>query len=176
MYTALRAAAVAALLLASALSSPAQDTNRLRSETTANVLWQWDNNPRSCLAALSYASTNRGEALSRLKGGQRHNRNVQRLYEVAAASLPDFWMIVATASNSGANFDEARVNINWQFSNNVTSLHNARRMWRSGHQIHALYELLQGQRHNVGVMNLYRACFRQDRERLFRIVNEILGN
>jgi hypothetical protein len=152
------------------------DDNRLRQDTAINVVWQWDNNPTTCRDALNYVETDKGVALNRLKDGQKHNKPVQTLYEVAQSRLPDFWDIVAMTSYAPADFSGATVNLNWQYSNNLTSLDNADREWRTNvRKYKALYELLSGQKHNVNVMNQYRACYARDANSLFAIVQRILG-
>lgn len=152
------------------------DDNRLRADTIANVAWQWDNNPTSCRLALQYAHTDAGRALNNLKSGQSHNPGVQNLYGVAHSRLGDFWDIVATTTYGSPNFDDATINLNWQYSNNLGSMDAADREWRINRRKYsALFELLTGQRHNTGVMHQYRACYAADANRLFGIVRRILG-
>jgi hypothetical protein len=152
------------------------DDNRLRQDLVIHVGWQWDNHPTSCREALGFAHDERRRALDNLKQGQCHNPYVQQLYEVAHARLTDFWDVVATTNYGQPNFEEARYpHLNWQYENNLGSLSAAEREWRRGRKYSALYELLTGQRHNTGVMHLYRACYAADAARLFGIIRLILG-
>jgi hypothetical protein len=172
----LRVAFIVVVSIFSPLLSQAQDLARLRRESIANLVWQWDNNPASCRKALGLSVTDSSQALAALQEGQAHNAGVRDLYRVSWLRLGDFWFIVASASNSRADFDSARVNINWQFAHNLGSLDSARQAWRAGNRIKAIHALLEGQAHNLSTLNLYRACFRDDRARLFVIVNEVLGS
>lgn len=152
-----------------------QDDNRLRQDLAHNALWQWDNNSTSCTNALSWSQYNGTTALNHFLRGQAHNPHVQNVYRVAYSRLSDFWHIVATVTGAGANFGEARAHLNWQYSNNLNSLDRAEREWRWGRRYTAFGFLASGQRHNPGVLSLYRACFRDDANQLFGIVRSILG-
>lgn len=155
--------------------SSLQDDNRLRQDLANNALWQWDNNATSCTNALSWSQYNGATALNHFLSGQAHNAHVQNIYRVAYSRLPDFWHVVATVTGAAANFGEARANLNWQYSNNLSSLDRADREWRWGRRYTAFGFLASGQRHNPGVLSLYRACFRDNANHLFGIVASILG-
>jgi hypothetical protein len=154
----------------------ANDANRLRQEVTENLLWQWQNHPDSCISAIDRAEGDPKGALRALQFGQDHNRRAKQLYSIAASELPDFWNVVATASTRPTSFDEARVNINWQYEKNLTSLQNTRTWWNRGRPLAALANLLRGQQHNLEVMALYRSCYRDDRPTLFKIVDDVIGH
>lgn len=118
--------------------------------------------------------------------GQRHNPPAQQSYRdcrVQSASLWRFWERVPRAAyGRPSDYGAAAVNIAWQRQANPESVANAHASWASASavpepdartffSITAMYYLLIGQRHSADAMQLYRACFRDDANRLFTLVS-----
>lgn len=164
-----------AILLFFSVFAPNIASAELRQEFVTNLVWQWDNNTESMLEALSYIGDGYlPQALDSLKDGQKENPHVIQVYETAYNNLKDFSHLVATASSAEPNFYLAEKNIGWQYSNNLISLDDANKEWGKGNKIRALHRLLLGQKHTITVMNLYRACYRADADKLFRIAQDMI--
>jgi hypothetical protein len=159
--------------------------------------------PESPLAALGLftllchwnAETKRVEcgdiewlSMETLVRGQRENHEIQELYRAVRNNLPsrwDFWLIVVRASGSRrANFDEAQIRIALQALNQPDSIAYAQWAWSASKLsadpeskkyflILAMFYLLAGQRSSADSMQLYRACFREDSEELFRRLERV---
>jgi hypothetical protein len=164
-----------AIILLVSVFAPNIASAELRQEFVTNLVWQWDNNTESMLEALNYIGDGYlPQALGSLKDGQKVNPHVTQVYDTAYNNLKDFSQLVATASSAEPNFYSAEKNIGWQYSNNLKSLDDANREWGKGNKIRALHRLLLGQKHNITVMNLYRACYRADADKLFRIAQDMI--
>ena len=125
------------------------------------------------------------EALQR---GQRNSPEFQELYRNTRNSLPsrwDFWLLVVRSSGvRRANMDEAQLRIAVQALNDPDTVLLAQTAWKNASlasdaelkkffQIMAMYYLLLGQRHHADTMQLYRACFKDGPDELFRRVELI---
>jgi hypothetical protein len=157
------------------------DPNALRAECIVNMIWDWHNYTDHCFDALRWGS------LDDLQQGQPDNSHARDLYGDAFVyfGVDPFFDILAASSSTAPYvkmFDELDPNLTFQYNNNLKSLTDAMYWWfhssshadQNAHQ--ALFELLYGQRQSMGVMDLYRACFREDRNRLFLLVRKKLGN
>jgi len=144
----------------------------LRSDTMGGFVWQWDNNPDSMRLALENAwSGNTAKALALLQEGQSDNKRAQEIYRVASRTYGfGLWTMAATASNSQCDIYDATMNINSQFDNNLPSLSSAYKAWKAGNELKSLSSLLSGQKDNINVMNLYRACYRDKKRDLFDLL------
>jgi hypothetical protein len=106
------------------------------------------------------------------------------------SNLWDFGqMCFGAAAGTPSNLDEAGRNIAWQRAQKWPEEHThglsvaqADASWtlrrasqnadaKSFFTCAAMYYLLWGQHHNAGAMQCYRACFRDDRDGLFRLVS-----
>lgn len=120
-----------------------------------------------------------------LKSGQRHNASAMKSYDDCRSQQPsifDFMIVVVSAAPGlPSNFNEAKLNIDWQKDNNAQSINDAKQDWdqsmqvansqaKKFFQVKAMMDLMFGQRHNPPVMRLYRACFRDDASRLFLLL------
>lgn len=146
-------------------------------ELLINMRWQWDNNLDSCRGALSalVVSADPRVALDTLKYGQRQNPHVMQLYQDGFDSLTNFWELLCRASTWQPDFAELQINLNWQKDNNLNSLTESDRNFQVGGSVAGMYYLMDGQRHNPNVMNLYRACFDANPARLIDAIHRLVG-
>jgi hypothetical protein len=133
--------------------------------------------------ALNYPEADH-DAIEALTYGQGHNPPAQQTYRDCAAQrgiYPFFRLVVSAAPGRRSNFAEARNNLSWQVGANPESINNAHNSWLSAQNVtnaqakdyfmvQAMWFLMMGQHHNAGVMQLYRACFRDDPDQLFKMV------
>jgi hypothetical protein len=149
--------------------------DKIKTETIRNIMWQWNNNPFSILNALQAWFEDKDLALKKLKEGQANNKNGQHLYDVAAKTLPDFWNLVFYSTWSKADFSALESNLAWQWQNNWDSLSKSEKAWHTNpkQEKWAYYYLLWGQRDNPNALNLYRACWNENKEKVMSIVNKI---
>jgi hypothetical protein len=148
-----------------------------------SILCQW--NPHTMRIDSSDIEWVSMEMLVR---GQRSSPELQDLYRSTRNGMPsrwDFWLLVVRASGSRrANIDEAHIRIALQGLNQPESIATAQAAWKSSRltadpelkkffQILAMYYLLAGQRHSADTMQLYRACFKETPDELFRRVELI---
>jgi hypothetical protein len=140
--------------------------------TSDNIIWQWDNNPISILNAIRFWSEDRGLALNKLKEGQANNKNVQRLYEVAAANSPDFWDLVFYITQSRADWAAFEKSLAWQQWHEWTSLSKSVKAWEAKprQELWAYFHLLWGMKKDPGALKNYRACWKEDKERVMSMV------
>ena len=128
-------------------------------------------------------------SMEMLQRGQTGNAEVQELYRSFRNSFPsrwDFWLVVVRSSGvRRANFDEAQVRIALQGLNDPESIAFAQTSWKDARlapdpelkkffQVLAMYYLLLGQRHSADTMQLYRACFKDNPDELFRRVELVI--
>ena len=157
------------------------DKSALRKEVMINVAWQWDNDkftPRESMREFLKGNSTQG--MSRLREGQRHNNHVMALYDrfftsVGASEVLNVLATTSLVPTGDAKFDEAKLNLEWQFRNNLPSLAAAHKAAKSGSMLSALLHLLDGQQHMTSVMSLYRACFRDNAAKLFAILANLVG-
>jgi len=127
-------------------------------------------------------------SMEMLLRGQRANPEIQELYRNCRNNLSsrwDFWLLVLrSCGGRRPNYDEVQIRIAWQALNEPETIQSAQWAWKTAgfltepepkkfFQILSMYYLLVGQRHSADTMQLYRACFRQDPEELFRRVEMI---
>lgn len=154
-----------------------------------HFLWQWQGDHRGMIdrleemasAVIHYtgdamASAQRvKQAFEGVQRGQRHNPVVSNAYGDCFDANPEwFFMLVVSSSSQSCNLAGTKVNVEWQFRNNRDSIKNAQRYYSSSlkhAQAIGMYYLLEGQRHNPGVMDGYRACYRDNPKALWDIVN-----
>jgi hypothetical protein len=148
--------------------------DRMRTETIKSIAWQWDNNPVSVLNAMQAWSDDRDSALTKLKAGQSQNKNAQRLYEVAAEKLTDFWHLVFYTNGAEARFADLESGLVWQSKNDWNSLAKSWKAWKAKQEIQAYYFLLWGQRNNPKALNSYRACWSNNRYEVMSRVGKIV--
>lgn len=149
---------------------------KIRTETIKNIMWQWENNPISILNAMQAWSENKDTALEKLKEGQTNNKKVQQLYDDAAEQLPDFWDLVFYTTWSEADFSTFESNLAWQHQNDSNSLEESEKAWQTNprQEIWAYYHLLWGQRKNPNALKIYRACWKEDKNKVMSSVSKIL--
>jgi len=167
-----------------------------------NIISQDPHDPdalRSCLAALGFYLVSRvheGQerayyenqaAIKVLMNGHFTNSAAQEVYSHCLGTMGNepFWFHVASTSSAGSDFGgELRGNLEWQRDNNRKSLVKALEAWREQEsspnrlkRMIAIYRLMLGQRHsdNLGVPKSYRACFRDDPDRLFATIAQVLS-
>jgi hypothetical protein len=143
-----------------------------------HITWQWhdENGSGYCLDALEHSD------LHLLKQGQNHDPEVQVFYETFAKTFAhdEFWQLVATTASSRPDLNSAKGDLEWQRDNDRKSLMEACKLlnepkWpNSSKNYHALAALLRGQQHNRGVMDLYRACYRNKADELFNLAVSVL--
>lgn len=143
--------------------------------TNSNITWQWDNNPVSILNAMKWWSKDRKVALSKLKEGQANNEDMQSLYDWAAEKLANFEDLVFYSTASKADFSELQSHLEWQWQNNWNSLLKSEKAWNEHpkQEIWAYYHLLWGQRNHPKILNLYRACWSENKETVMFMVSKI---
>jgi len=127
-------------------------------------------------------------SMEMLLRGQKFNPEVQELYRNCRNSFSsrwDFWLLVLRSCGSRMpNHDEAQLRIIHQALNDPDNTALSRWACKASRaatdteskkffQILAMYYLLFGQRQNADTMQLYRACFRNDPDELFRRVEMI---
>jgi hypothetical protein len=121
-------------------------------------------------------------ALDILLAGQFRNEDGKNAYR---ACLPpkmtedDFWLAVVTRATGTPDFAKAKVGLQWQQQNNPGSMRECLNAWGSVAsvpapfaQIHAMYWLMLGQRHEDGreAVATYRNCFAADKAALMKLV------
>jgi hypothetical protein len=127
-------------------------------------------------------------SMEMLARGQRSSPELQDLYRSTRNGMPsrwDFWLLIVRACGSRrANIEEAHIRLALQGLNQAESIASAQAAWKSARltgdpelkkffQILAMYYLLAGQRHSADTMQLYRACFKETPDELFRKVELI---
>ena len=159
-----------------------------------------EESPLAAIGLFSYlcrwnAQTNRMEcgdiewiSMEMLLRGQRSNPEVRELYRNCRNSMSsrwDFWLLVVRSCGSRSpNQDEAQLRTIYQALNNPDSSRSSQWAWKAAKQIPdpesrkffqilSMYHLLLGQRQSADTMQLYRACFKNDADELFRRVEMI---
>jgi hypothetical protein len=116
--------------------------------------------------------------------GQANDEHVQRVYRRCYESLHflDFFeRVVSSAGDRGSDFDEVARQLQRHARKESESISDARNAWQMAtnvkdpqaaqfFRIKAMFHLLAGQRRDSRAMQLYRACYRDDAQRLFRLV------
>jgi len=125
-------------------------------------------------------------SMETLVRGQRSNPEIQDLYRSTRNSMSsrwDFWLLaVRSCGTRRSNMDEAHIRIALQALNQPDTIALSQSAWKSSRllpdpelkklfQILSMYYLLLGQRHSADTMQLYRACFKENPEELFRRVD-----
>lgn len=117
----------------------------------------------------------------RLLTGQSHNDTVQNLYRTLYTTIGsyEFWLLVATASDSKPNWNEAAENIKWQKRENPDSIREAKYKWENQEskddtlrKVAAMAYLISGQRHNPNAIHIYRNCAKANMNDLFKLVSK----
>lgn len=128
----------------------------------------------TCLYELVKAGLDSDEnAFKMLLNGQRHNPPVQQQYKLCRAFLgaKGFWTTVCrTAIYKSSNHAGDKANIGWQKHENSTSIQKAKSAFSVGNEVAGMYWLMWGQRHNPGVMEGYRASFRDKPQDLIALL------
>jgi hypothetical protein len=127
-------------------------------------------------------------SMETLGRGQQNCPEVQELYRATRSGMPsrwDFWLLVVRSCGARrANLDEAQIRMCLQALNEPESINFSQAAWKASRlltdpelkkffQIVSMYHLLMGQRHSADTMQLYRACFKESPDELFRRVELI---
>lgn len=149
----------------------------LAEELRVNMRWQWDNNKDSCGNALStyVIAQQKQNALLTLQYGQRHNAHVVQLYKTGFDTLANaFWILLVGSGSLQPDVGELVLNLRWQYDNNINSLAKAWQYLDAGDEVTGMYYLMDGQRHNPHVMNVYRTCYGADASSLKDAVKKLV--
>jgi hypothetical protein len=65
-------------------------------------------------------------------------------------------------------------NLRWQYENNLNSLVNSEQRWKDHYAMESYWHLLSRQRHNGGVLALYRACWRANAAAVMKMISDLL--
>jgi hypothetical protein len=127
--------------------------------------------------ALADVASGNDEALWELSKGQKHNPHAQEIYSIGYKTFgsDQFWRMLIAAPNNPSDFGAAKFNLDWQWANNASSISDAAQSWAKNDYFGAVFLVLLGQRHNTGVMNLYRACITADSAQFFKIVQSYVA-
>jgi hypothetical protein len=141
-----------------------------------NLTWQWwnakdDSSPRNWAvrsALDEYCNHNREMAWECLLIGQSHKPEVMELYNRTRAQIGEerFWEVVCkSAVHTPSNFNEALANVAFNRREDPAAYNLVKAFFASGQDVKAMFWAMRPQYHNPGVMEKFRACYRDDRNR-----------
>lgn len=141
--------------------------------------WQWMNNPIGMLSEIKWWAKNRDIALSRLRKGSANNEEVESVFHKAAETARTYLNEALYGTWSEADFPALKSHLEWQSENEWDTLSKSWKAWSEDAEDDeekpwVYYNLLWGQRENPDALQIYRACWNEDKDRVMDLVKQFV--